>query len=61
MKGGDRAEVIRKAEEALKATEIAGFETNLLLLRDVLGMAPFREGRAGTLAAERICLFCADV
>lgn len=48
VKGGDRAEVIRKAEAALHATEIAGFETNLLLLRDVLGMAPFREGLAGT-------------
>ena len=48
VKGKSRSEVIHKAEEALNATEISGFETNLLLLRDVLSMEPFREGRAGT-------------
>lgn len=48
VKGADRAEVLRLAERALAETKIAGFETNLLLLRDVLAMEPFREGTAGT-------------
>ena len=48
VKGADRAEVLRLAERALAETKIAGFETNLLLLRDVLAMEPFRAGTAGT-------------
>lgn len=48
VKGCDRDEVIRKAEKALRETKIAGFETNLLLLRDVLAEENFRKGSVST-------------
>lgn len=48
VKGGDRDDVIRQAEKALLETRIAGFETNLLLLRDVVATENFRTGNIGT-------------
>lgn len=48
VKGRDRAEVLRKAGKALSETNIAGFETNLILLRDVVAMEAFRSGDVST-------------
>ena len=46
--GRDRADVIAKSERALAASRVAGFETNLLLLRDVLKLEKFRSGEVST-------------
>jgi urea carboxylase len=46
--GADRAETLEKSKAALNETVIAGFETNLLLLRQVLDFAPFADGSVHT-------------
>lgn len=60
VKGRDRSDVLRKAGCALQKTRISGFETNLRLLRDVLGIEAFRTGNVSTWLLKNYCLRGAD-
>ena len=55
VKGRDRSDVLRKAGCALQKTRISGFETNLRLLRDVLGIEAFRTGNVSTWLLKNYC------
>jgi urea carboxylase len=46
--GANRTETIEKSKTALGETLIAGFETNLCLLRQILEFAPFADGDVST-------------
>jgi urea carboxylase len=48
VKGADRADTLAKAADALAGTVIAGFETNLHLLRQVVAYEPFATGAVHT-------------
>ena len=48
--GDDREEALGRLAAALAATEVAGIETNLGLLRAAVAAGPFREGRPTTAA-----------
>jgi urea carboxylase len=48
VKGGDRAEALKKMQQALTNTRIAGIETNLGYLGQIVRDAVFREGRQTT-------------
>jgi urea carboxylase len=48
VSGADRAAVIEKSRAALAKSRVAGFETNLLLLRQILELAGFASGNVST-------------
>jgi urea carboxylase len=48
VKGGDRAEALEKMQQVLAATRVAGIETNLGYLEQIVHDTVFREGRQTT-------------
>ncbi|WP_296893310.1 urea carboxylase [Thiobacillus sp.] len=48
VKGGDRAEALKKMQQVLAQTRVAGIETNLGYLAQIVRDAVFREGRQTT-------------
>lgn len=54
MRGTDRAEALAKLEQALAETRVAGLETNLLYLRQILASTGFRAGKVTTRYLEQL-------
>ncbi|MDK2858037.1 MAG: urea carboxylase [Verrucomicrobiota bacterium] len=61
VSGENRSAVLANASAALGQTRIDGFETNLLLLRQVLQTRDFRDGRVSTALLSRMTYTAATI
>jgi urea carboxylase len=54
VRGNDRGEALARLDQALADTRVAGLETNLPYLRQIVASAGFREGRVTTRYLEQL-------